>query len=1052
MTRQVLEVPGAFRTIAEALAKATDGSVINVAAGRYEESLAITGVVTISAQDGPGTVRLHAAKGSTLVVAGGAVQVSGLDITGDDAELPVLDVRHGEAALDNCRVGGAAWTAVLARQTGVLAMRQCRVQNPTGAGVVVTSVGNSSVEETVIAEVGSSAMVVAEGGRVQVRGCVFDHVKGNGLCVNGSGVGQIVDTKIVGSGKPAVVIEQDGRAELTRVSITESASLDAYLTGAGTVTMTDCTFSGSGGQAVHIANGAKPTLTGCTFTGAARQGVHVTGGASPVIENCTISESPIGLLVDASADPSIRMLTVTKADQSAVLVSGGGKARIDGLSVDGGVRVVDSGIDLRRAVIELAGGVGVALEGSSTGRVDELRVRTTAGAGLLLTGQARATVSSAAALGCPIEIGSGSVLTLEASEVTEVRGAGIVVADGGTLRATRCRVHHNSGPGIDVQGSGVSELDSCEIFDNEGSAPPAPSTPPTAPAAPAPAPTASAQPAAPAAPAAAAAAAADQGEEQAGHRGEGPLADLHSLVGLDSVKAEVTGLINLNRMAQRREQMGLPMPALSRHLVFAGPPGTGKTTVARLYGSVLAELGILRQGHMIEVARQDLVAQYIGATAIKTTEVFEKALGGVLFIDEAYTLTSQSGGSGPDFGQEAVDTVMKLMEDHRTDIVVIVAGYTDQMAQFLASNPGMASRFTKTVEFPNYTVDELVTIVRGMAAKHYYELDDDVLNALHRYFDKTPKGKTFGNGRVARQLFESMISTQASRLAISGGADNELSRFATTDVPMAEGDDGTDTPEDNLPPGPSARRLSTMVGQQAVKDALLARLTGLLALHRRRQPLGGLANMVFDGPVGSGRRTMARLFTRSLAELGLIAAGAVVELPLSGLPCKFDGQAEIRVRAAVEAAAGGALLVDIDPQFLQRSDAEKGRVVNAVREVLAAAPAETVLLLVGQQQLIGALLGRTDLAGRFAEHLRFTDYPPAERAELVVRWWTENGWQAGEGVAAMLTAGLPAGGVRDAHQLAAAVAAGTTSRTVTTADLDGVKPSVEERKAVPVPA
>jgi hypothetical protein len=399
-----------------------------------------------------------------------------------------------------------------------------------------------------------------------------------------------------------------------------------------------------------------------------------------------------------------------------------------------------------------------------------------------------------------------------------------------------------------------------------------------------------------------------------------------------------------------------------------------------------------------------------------------------------------------------VDTVMKLMEDHRSDIVVIVAGYTDQMEQFLASNPGMASRFTKTVEFPNYTVDELVTIVRGMAAKHYYELDDDVLNSLHRFFDKTPKGKTFGNGRVARQLFESMISTQASRLAVTGGADNELSRFATSDVPMAEGDDGTDTPEDNLPPGPSARRLSTLVGQPAVKDALMARLSGLLALHRRRQPLGGLANLVFDGPVGSGRRTVARLFARSLAELGLLPAGTVTELSLSGIPCKFDGQAEIRVRAAVLAVAGGALLVDIDALFLQRSDAEKGRVVSAVREVLAAAPADTVLLLTGQQQLIGALLGRTELAGRFAEHLRFTDYSQAEKAELVVRWWTENGWQAGEGVVAALTAGVLAGGVREAHTFAAAVAAGTTSRTVTTADLDGVTPSVEERKAVPVPA
>jgi hypothetical protein len=287
---------------------------------------------------------------------------------------------------------------------------------------------------------------------------------------------------------------------------------------------------------------------------------------------------------------------------------------------------------------------------------------------------------------------------------------------------------------------------------------------------------------------------------------------------------------------------------------------------------------------------------------------------------------------------------------------------------------------------------------------------------------------------------------------MTGGADNELSRFAISDVPLAEGDDGTDTPEDNLPPGPSARRLSTLVGQAAVKEALLARLTGLLALSRRRQPLGGLANLVLDGPLGTGRRTVARLFARSLSELGLVASGVVTELPLSAVPGRHDGQAAVRVRAALDAAAGGALLVDIDPAFLRRSDEEKNRVVAAVHEVLGAA-SDTVLLLSGQQQLISALLGgRSDLAGRFAEHLRFTDYSPAEKAELVLRWWTENGWQAGEGVVAALAAGATAGGVREAHRFAAAVAANATSRTVTTTDLDGATPSTEEREAVPVPA
>jgi SpoVK/Ycf46/Vps4 family AAA+-type ATPase len=227
----------------------------------------------------------------------------------------------------------------------------------------------------------------------------------------------------------------------------------------------------------------------------------------------------------------------------------------------------------------------------------------------------------------------------------------------------------------------------------------------------------------------------------------------------------VTALVNLNKMAKRRMDAGLSAPPMARHLVFAGAPGTGKTTIARLYGQILAQLGVLREGHLVEVARADLVAQIIGGTAIKTTEAFNTALGGVFFIDEAYTLSSGGGGTGPDFGREAIDTLVKLMEDHRDDVVVIAAGYSAEMARFLEANPGMESRFSRIIEFANYTADELVTIVRAQCVKHDYRLTEAASEALLNYFEEIPKDGTFGNGRTARRVFERMTDRQASRLA-----------------------------------------------------------------------------------------------------------------------------------------------------------------------------------------------------------------------------------------------------------------------------------------------
>jgi hypothetical protein len=240
------------------------------------------------------------------------------------------------------------------------------------------------------------------------------------------------------------------------------------------------------------------------------------------------------------------------------------------------------------------------------------------------------------------------------------------------------------------------------------------------------------------------------------------LAELDGLVGLDHVKTEVRRLTSLLRVQQLRAQHELPVIETSRHLVFVGNPGTGKTTVARLLSELYRSLDVLSSGHLVETDRADLVAGFVGQTATKTRAVLDRALGGTLLVDEAYALAR---GGENDFGREAIDTLVKFMEDHRDDLAVIVAGYPAEMRQLIDTNPGLESRFARTLDFPDYTTDELLAIFRLVAGKHEYHLAPNAEVRLREVIEAEPRGRGFGNARFTRNVFEQAIAMHAVRLA-----------------------------------------------------------------------------------------------------------------------------------------------------------------------------------------------------------------------------------------------------------------------------------------------
>ena len=275
------------------------------------------------------------------------------------------------------------------------------------------------------------------------------------------------------------------------------------------------------------------------------------------------------------------------------------------------------------------------------------------------------------------------------------------------------------------------------------------------------------------------------------------LAQLDELCGLEQVKKDVHSMINLIKVRKLRQEKGLPVPPMSLHLVFLGNPGTGKTTVARLIAKLYHAIGVLPEGQLVEVDRSGLVAGYVGQTAIKTQQVIDQAMGGVLFIDEAYSLTSQKGEN--DFGKEAIEVLLKNMEDHRDELIVIVAGYVDLMSQFICSNPGLESRFNKYFYFDDYNGEQLYQIFLSQCKKNSYEPDEETREYAKGFFDRLYEQRdvNFGNARDVRNLFEDLIVTQSDRVSqLDNPTVEDLMKVTLEDFKKAAEDENLQPEED----------------------------------------------------------------------------------------------------------------------------------------------------------------------------------------------------------------------------------------------------------------
>ncbi|MFB2917530.1 AAA family ATPase [Aerosakkonema funiforme] len=477
---------------------------------------------------------------------------------------------------------------------------------------------------------------------------------------------------------------------------------------------------------------------------------------------------------------------------------------------------------------------------------------------------------------------------------------------------------------------------------------------------------------------------------------EPALARLEQMTGLTSVKDTIKRRMQILEVERERVQQGISNEPPRLHLVFKGNPGTGKTTVARLIGEIYRDLGLLRRGHLREVAGRDLVAGYVGQTAIRTNQIIDEALDGVLFIDEAYTL---SQGGENDFGQEAINTLLKRMEDERHRLAVIVAGYPDKMVDFINSNPGLLRRFGTEIVFEDYTPAELVEIFRQRVSRVQCGITPDLEIALMNLFSQwyQRRDQNFGNAGLVENLFNQMDELRSQRV-IAQNLDRVGEPFQIVDLPAQYRQEGRKNEEilQEL-----WQELDNMIGLHSVKQAIREIINTQIANQRLRE--AGMQtqeeietrHLLFTGNPGTGKTTVARLIGRIFKALGLLQKGQFVEVNREKLVAGYVGQTALKTKEAIQSALDGVLFID-EAYALTRSESGNDFGVEAIDTLVPMMENERdrlVVILAGYSREMEQFLNaNSGIASRIAYKIEFPDYNDEQLDEMFLSMCQKAGW------------------------------------------------------------
>ncbi|SEM85546.1 right-handed parallel beta-helix repeat-containing protein [Lihuaxuella thermophila] len=1020
-----------YKTITEAIQKAVPGTKIFIEPGIYKENIVIDKQVELLGKGPVNEIVVRSENSTSILMQTERATVRGITIhqrgeaKGDEyfvaVDVPMgsltledchirSDIGHGvriyhlhtNPVIQRCNIHHAKGVGILIYSEGNPVIKDCKIYNSEHNGVWVREKGRGTIENCEIYGNKFPNITITSEGNPVIKGCKIYNSEQNGVWVYDQGRGTIEDCEIYSNKYPNIGITREGNPVIKGCKIYNCEQNGIWVKEKGRGTIDNCEIYGSKYPNIAIASEGNPVITGCKIYKSEQNGVWVHKKGRGTIEKCEIfgNRQP-NIHIESEGNPVIKGCKIYKSEQNGVWVHENGFGTIENCQIyrNGypNIAIKSEGNPvIKGCKIHNSEQNGVWVYDQGRGTIEDCEIYSNKYPNIAITGEGNPVFRD-----CKIynnshygvwvkDKGRG---TVESCEIYSNNVANIMIESEGNPVIRGCEIRNSEQNGVWALNKGHGTIENCKIYGNsnrdilisEDS-----HTKVLNEAGPREEKSEKAKP--------------DRSSQASSELTE-VLAELDSLIGMENVKEQIRKTIEYIQFNQELAKFGIESENLKlavSHTVLYGNPGTGKTTLAKLLGKLYRAMGLLSSGHVVQVNREKLVAEYIGQTAPKTKAKIDEAIGGVLFIDEAYELTNK--GLKNDFGPEAIAVLLEEMENKKGEFMVVVAGYTQEMARFLEANPGLKSRFTQYFHLQDYTPKEMVEIARKMVRDQKRQLSQDAEEALAEEFTRLwrKRDRFFANARTVRTYVEAMLQAQAQRclrVPREQWTKEFLLTLTSEDVKATIPKEKTkafDLPINEALLSEALQQLHRMIGMKRVKEEI-AKLVTLVRFYKEEgRSLDELSpHTLLIGSPGTGKTEVARILARIYEALGILERGDLVEVNRDQLVSAYQGESEKLIAVYIDQAMGGTLLIDEVYQLTQYGLQDPGhKVIEVLLKRMEDDRGKFIVIATGYKEKIEQFLDSNDgLRRRFVRRIEFEDYTHAELMQISDLMFQEKGYQ-----------------------------------------------------------